>query len=692
MIFSALTFAVAIPSAIKILNWLATMYKGSIGLATPMCLALVFIFLFAIGGLTGFFLGALSVNVAVHDTYFVVAHFHYVMVGGMMIAFLAGLHYWWPKITGQMYSEFWGRIASLLLFAGFNLTFFPQFILGTRGMPRRYSDYKALLVDHPEFRQLNLMSTIGAYVLAAGLVLMAVYWRIRSFAAAGAGQSLGRRDARMAVQLAAAVRQFRRHARRRRPLRLQRIGLRSGRGRLRAREAVMQPHDDDHPKFLAHHFQSHRQQFDAGKLGMWIFLLTEILLFGGLFCAYAVYRANHPDIFVYAHRFLDTNLGALNTCVLIASSLTMAWAFAAQTDQRRGLIACLALTLLCALRLSRRQGDRIPQQVARGTALGKQVRSEGGGVEGDGPADGRDCWLVERCSSRTESRAAQRALLGKPGANRRSVVARRRRRLRRPKTPSLGGIDPRRIGVFFSIYFFMTGLHAVHVIAGMAAIGWILSRALPGGLQQPLLRAGRLRRPVLAPGRYDLDLPLSASVPHSLTAGNHAHVLAADRPSVFPGPRRRHRPRHVRAHALGRVCRSDGPDGLDRGGHVGESWRLEPLDRLGHRHGEGVAGGAVLHAPPLRQSFQRFDLLHGAGLPGDFPIADADGHASVRAATSTTGSEPRGGGLHFARGFAIGDRLLCLCANRKRRRQAADSRQAAHRAVDASIASSSSGK
>ena len=142
MIFSALTFAVAIPSAIKVFNWLATMYKGSIWLATPMCYALVFLFLFAIGGLTGLFLGTLSVNVAVHGTYFVVAHFHYVMVGGTMVGLLAGLHYWWPKITGRMYSEFWGRIGALLVFAGFNLTFFPQFILGTRGMPRRYSGYE----------------------------------------------------------------------------------------------------------------------------------------------------------------------------------------------------------------------------------------------------------------------------------------------------------------------------------------------------------------------------------------------------------------------------------------------------------------------------------------------------------------------------------------------------------------------
>ncbi len=150
MIFSAMTFGVAIPSAIKVFNWLATMYKGSIWLATPMCYALIFIFLFGIGGLTGLFLGALAVNVHVHDTYFVVAHFHYVMVGGTMIAFLGGLHYWWPKITGRMYSEFWGRLAALVIFVGFNLTFFPQFILGTHGMPRRYYDYTALAKSIPK--------------------------------------------------------------------------------------------------------------------------------------------------------------------------------------------------------------------------------------------------------------------------------------------------------------------------------------------------------------------------------------------------------------------------------------------------------------------------------------------------------------------------------------------------------------
>jgi cytochrome c oxidase subunit 1 len=182
MIFSAMTFGVAIPSAIKTFNWLATLYKGSIWLATPMCYALSFIFLFGIGGLTGLFLGALSVNMHVHDTYFVVAHFHYVMVGGTMIAFLGGLHYWWPKITGRMYHDGWGRLAALMVFVGFNLTFFPQFLLGTHGMPRRYYDYTVLAKNHPEITTYNVLSSLGAYLLATGLIIVLVYLLVSLFA------------------------------------------------------------------------------------------------------------------------------------------------------------------------------------------------------------------------------------------------------------------------------------------------------------------------------------------------------------------------------------------------------------------------------------------------------------------------------------------------------------------------------
>jgi cytochrome c oxidase subunit I len=173
MIFSALTFAVAIPSAIKVFNWLTTMYKGSITLAPPMCFALIFIFLFGIGGLTGLFLGALVIDVQVHDTAFVVAHFHYTMAGGALMGFLAGLYYWWPKITGRMYSLGLGQISALLIFVGFNFTYFPQFIIGSRGMPRRYFDYTRLLEAHPEFTFYQILSTIGGYLFVGGLVLVA---------------------------------------------------------------------------------------------------------------------------------------------------------------------------------------------------------------------------------------------------------------------------------------------------------------------------------------------------------------------------------------------------------------------------------------------------------------------------------------------------------------------------------------
>ena len=165
IVFSALTFSVSIPSAIKVFNWLATMYKGTVQLNTPMCYALNFLFLFTIGGLTGLFLGALSSDRHLHDTYFVVAHFHYVMMGGTLVAFVGGIFHWWPKMVGKMYNELWGQISCLFVFIGFNLTFLPQFVMGTRGMPRRYARYL------PEFQDLHVMSSIGAFILGFGLFI-----------------------------------------------------------------------------------------------------------------------------------------------------------------------------------------------------------------------------------------------------------------------------------------------------------------------------------------------------------------------------------------------------------------------------------------------------------------------------------------------------------------------------------------
>ena len=175
LIFSFLSMCVAVPSAIKVFNWTATMYKASVSWNTPMLYVLGFIGLFTIGGVTGLFLGALGVDVHVHDSYFVVAHFHYIMVGGTIMAYLAGIHYWWPKITGRMYPEWWARLSALLVFVGFNLTFFPQFLVGYVGMPRRYHAYA------PEFQVLNVLSTAGATILAVGYLLPMIYliWSLK---------------------------------------------------------------------------------------------------------------------------------------------------------------------------------------------------------------------------------------------------------------------------------------------------------------------------------------------------------------------------------------------------------------------------------------------------------------------------------------------------------------------------------
>ncbi len=163
-IFSFLTFLIAIPSGIKMFNWISTLWGGSISFNAPMLWALSFLFLFTIGGLTGLFLGMLSVDLHLHDTYFVVAHFHYVMMGGTVMAFVGGLHHWWPKISGRMYKEGPARVAAVMVFLGFNLTFFPQFIMGSRGMPRRYYYYL------PEFEKFHQISTVGSWLIGAGFL------------------------------------------------------------------------------------------------------------------------------------------------------------------------------------------------------------------------------------------------------------------------------------------------------------------------------------------------------------------------------------------------------------------------------------------------------------------------------------------------------------------------------------------
>jgi cytochrome c oxidase subunit I len=181
LVFSALSFMVAIPSAIKVFNWTATLYKGSISYDAPMLYALGFIGLFTMGGLTGLFLASLSTDVQLNGTYFIVAHFHYIMVGGAVMGYLGAMHYWWPKISGRLYPEGWARLAAAIIFFGFNLTFFPQFVLGYLGMPRRYAFYPA------EFQFLNVMSSAGASILGVGYLIPLIYffWSMRYGPAAG---------------------------------------------------------------------------------------------------------------------------------------------------------------------------------------------------------------------------------------------------------------------------------------------------------------------------------------------------------------------------------------------------------------------------------------------------------------------------------------------------------------------------
>jgi len=175
MVFSFLSMLVAIPSAVKIFNWTATLYEGSISYDSPLLYAFGFIGLFTIGGLTGLFLAAIAVDVHVHDTYFIIAHFHYIMVGGAIMGYLGGIHFWWPKITGRVYPEGWAKVAAAIIFIGFNLTFLPQFVLGYLGMPRRYHVYP------DEFQVLNVMSTAGASILAIGYMIPLIYlvWSMR---------------------------------------------------------------------------------------------------------------------------------------------------------------------------------------------------------------------------------------------------------------------------------------------------------------------------------------------------------------------------------------------------------------------------------------------------------------------------------------------------------------------------------
>jgi cytochrome c oxidase subunit III len=233
---------------------------------------------------------------------------------------------------------------------------------------------------------------------------------------------------------------------------------------------------------LAHHFDTPRQQFESGKLGMWLFLATEILLFGGLFCAYAVYRSNHPEIFVYAHRFLDKTLGGINTIILICSSFTMAWAVrAAQLGQKRKLVTLLSITLLCAFGFLGIKGIEYDQKWKHGLLWGAKYRPVAHETQLHGATTGIEGGASSVAAtlaapSTPAAAGADRSLLPQAAEGPSGLATPLKDETGHPFAPT----EPKNVQIFFSVYFLMTGLHGIHVIAGMVLITWILLRARRG--------------------------------------------------------------------------------------------------------------------------------------------------------------------------------------------------------------------
>ena len=339
LMFSFLSFIVAVPSAIKVFNWTATLYHGQIRFEAPMLYALGFLGLFTIGGLTGLFLASVPIDVHVTDTYFVVAHFHYIMVGGTVSAYFAGLHYWWPKITGRLYPDTWARFAAILMFFGFNFTFFPQFIAGYLGMPRRYHVYA------PEFQIYNVLSSAGAAVLAAAYLLPLGYlaWSLIWGARAG-------RNPWDATGL-----EWRTSSPppRENFVRVPRVD----KGPYQYHPEGFAPNSGE-PNYRAQGESTERcrgrpqepwkdlsRQHEGATFGIWVFLASELLFFGSLLLVYTAYRIANPEAFIIAGRETDIWYGTVNTAVLMTSSLTMAVAAqAAEADMRRLAIWCLVAT------------------------------------------------------------------------------------------------------------------------------------------------------------------------------------------------------------------------------------------------------------------------------------------------------------------------------------------------------------
>ena len=463
LIFSFSVTAVAVPSAIKVFNWTATLYKGSIHYDAPMLYAFGFIGLFTMGGLTGLFLAALGIDVHVTDTYFVVAHFHYIMVGGVVMGYLGGMHFWWPKISGRMYPEGWARLAALIVFIGFNLTFFPQFILGYMGMPRRYCGLQPHARVPGAERALYRGRDCSRRRLSASHDLLPVVDALRQ---ARARQSLERGRPGMDDFLAAA-----------RPSILKKSPSLPGKPTTTTSWSASQGGGSRcpiAPSSAVHHEEhitrhcctispnrSSSTMPPASACGS--SSATEVMFFGGMFCAYLIYRRWYFGDFAAASKSIDAALGATNTAVLICSSLTVVLAvWAAQTGEPQA-------------------SDRQPRadHAARMVFLG---------IKGIEYKDKFEEHHVPGASFSFDHDA------------------------RFPAIPISTPIRSH-AQIFFSLYFIMTGLHALHMIIGLGIFAWLFLHGLERPFHARISHAHRNRRTLLALRRHRLDLSVPVALP-----------------------------------------------------------------------------------------------------------------------------------------------------------------------------------
>jgi heme/copper-type cytochrome/quinol oxidase subunit 3 len=403
--FAVISMLVGVFTAIKVFSWVATLYRGAIAVKTPLIYICGFLFFIVFGGMTGIAVATVSLDVHWHDTYFVVAHFHFIMVGAVIMAFLIALHYWFPKMFGKKYHEGWGMVAAALIVLGFNATFIPQFLLGNAGMPRRYYMY-------PErFQALNVASTAGASLLAFGFVIILIYLIYALVRGEVAGDNPW--DSRGIEWMTTSPPD--KHNFHETPV----ITVDPHSYQNPARRSSMSSSDAHANPHLAHHFDTIEKQDHAVRLGMWLFLATEVLLFAGLFLGYTVYRYFYHEAFHEASRHLDLWAGTTNTIVLITSSLTVALAY---FEIKRGnsgrCAALLAFTILCALAFLFIKGIEYHHKFEEGALPGQFYHF---------------------------------AEVTAPGAN-----------------------------LYYTIYFLATGLHAFHVIVGMSILIWVLVRVLKG--------------------------------------------------------------------------------------------------------------------------------------------------------------------------------------------------------------------